>query len=152
MFKFIKNLIIFFFISFNSFNISILRFYIFFNFHIFFFVYGYNISFVKYNFLGKQNIINQEILKSKYAIYDGFQGLIKESYVYQNKNKDYIGIRNFTYFYISDFFLKTKDRKQYITLLINDELEKGKYNVTIVAFASYKIMSEDNITEEISLE
>ena len=116
------------------------------------FVYGYNISFVKYNFLGKQNIINQEILKSKYAIYDGFQGLIKESYVYQNKNKDYIGIRNFTYFYISDFFLKPKDRKQYITLLINDELEKGKYNVTIVAFASYKIMSEDNITEEISLE
>ena len=37
-------------------------------------------------------------------------------------------------------------------MLINDELEKGKYNVTIVAFASYKIMSEDNITEEISLE
>ena len=111
-----------------------------------------DIIFLYYNFLGKQNITNQEILKSKYAIYDGYQGPIKESNVYQNKNKDYIEIRNFTYFYISDFFLKPKDRKQYITLLINDELEKGKYNVTIVAFASYKIMSEDNITEEISLE
>ena len=116
------------------------------------FVYGYNISFIKKNFLGKNNVTNQEILKNKYDIYDGYQGPIKESFVYKNGNNEYIEIRNFTYFYISDFFLKPKDRKKYITLLINEELEKGEYNVVIKAMASYKILSKNNITERIVLE
>ncbi len=115
------------------------------------FVYGYNISFIKVNFLGDKNITNQEILKNKYDIYDGYQGPIKESFVYKDENNKYIEIRNFTYFYISDFFLKPKDRKEYITLLINEELEKGEYNVVILAFASYKIPSKNKITEKIVL-
>ena len=115
------------------------------------FVYGYNISFIKMNFLGKKNNTNKEILKNKYDIYNGYQGPIKESFVYKDENNNYIEIRNFTYFYISDFFLKKKDRKKYITLLINEELEKGEYKVVIKAFASYKILSINNITEKIFL-
>ena len=45
----------------------------------------------------------------------------------------------------------TYDRKEYIVLLLNKELSKGKYNIEIIAFDSFNNKSKNSLKNQIYL-
>ena len=57
----------------------------------------------------------------------------------------------YEYKYFSDFYLMPDDRKEYIVLLLNKELSKGKYNIEIIAFDSFNNKSKNSLKNQIYL-
>ena len=100
-----------------------------------FFEGDYNISINKVN---NRYFINFKQAKHEYFVY---------AYNISFSNSSFYNI----YRYISDFFLKEKDRREYITFALNNRLTKGKYNITIIAFDSFELESINNLTQLIEL-
>ena len=119
------------------------------------FHYNFNYTFNRVKFRNKpffDQDLNVSIYKKNDKYYIKFKQAIHEDFVYGYNITFYNDNYNKTYKYISDFFLKEKDRREYITFLLNNNLTKGKYNITIIAYDSFEITSLNNITKEIELQ
>ena len=53
---------------------------------------------------------------------------------------------NYSFLYYSDFYQIPEFRKEIIRLKIPERLNKGIYNVTIIAIESFGLESENNLT------
>ena len=110
--------------------------------------------FQKSKFYFKDNNINviKIIIQNEERFQIKFNQAINENVVYGYKiilenNKNEI----FEYKYFSDFYLIPEERKDYIILLLNKKIIKGKYKIIIEAFDSFNNKSQNSIKNTIYL-
>ena len=110
--------------------------------------------FKKNQFYFKDNKIDviKVIINNEERFQIKFNQAINENIVYSykiiliNEKKN-----QYEYKYFSDFYLIPEDRKEYIVLLLNKELSKGKYNIEIIAFDSFNNKSKNSLKKQIYL-
>ena len=78
------------------------------------------------------------IVKFKQAIHPNW--VYNYKLIFSNEND------NYSFLYYSDFYQIPEFRKEIIRLKIPERLNKGIYNVTIIAIESFGLESENNLT------